>query len=186
MYRQQYKSCYKKGLCLQINHLTEGDYLMKSKKRNTIVLSVVVGSFLIAQTAFAYSMDRSTWPNLSQGSSGGFVGSLQADLWSSGLSATVGTIDHSFGSATKNAVKSYQTAEGLTSDGSVGPGTKSKLESYTTNLSPTSRMYRNSGSTTYQTYYSLTPDGAGGQSLSYYLEYRSNGALVKSGTVFSE
>ncbi|WP_082655289.1 peptidoglycan-binding domain-containing protein [Paenibacillus sp. 32O-W] len=161
--------------------------LQKRFKKSSFTLTVMlVTSLFLVQVAFASSMYRTSWPTLRSGSTGGYVGSLQADLWSSGLSATVGTVDEVFGSGTKNGVIEFQEDNGLSGDGVVGSGTWGALESYTTNLDFNSRLYRNPGSTTYQTYYSLLPDGAGGQSYSYYLEYRSNGYVVASGVVWSE
>lgn len=122
-----------------------------SKKLLTVFPILSVSLIIFTQTAFAsYTTDRSTWPTVKSGSTGGFVSALQADLWSSGLSSTVGTIDGSFGPNTKTAVESYQSSNGLTADGSVGPLTWAKFKSYETILSPTSKVYRNSGSTTYE------------------------------------
>lgn len=158
---------------------------MKKRKSGTILIVSVLSTVLFAQAAFAaYTMNRSTWPTVSSGSTGGFVEATQADLWSSGLSGTVGTIDGSFGPATTTAVKSFQTSNALTADGSVGPATRTAFAAYEVSAGITSKYYRNPASSTYKTYYSVTPDGAGGQSLNYYLTYKWEGALVKSGLVY--
>lgn len=62
---------------------------------------------------------------LKRGDAGAQVRLLQHDLIKAGLKITV---DGSYGPATENAVKAFQTANGLTADGSYGPATKAKLE----------------------------------------------------------
>ncbi|WP_256336725.1 peptidoglycan-binding protein [Paenibacillus sp. OK060] len=156
------------------------------KKTGKALLAMALLSVtVLGGVASAATISKTTWPSVKAGSSGGFVSALQADLWSSGYQNTVGTVDGSFGSGTTSAVKSFQTAEGLTSDGVVGNGTWSKLDNYMVYNTANSRFYRNSGSTTYQTYYLMLADGSR-TILNYFLEYRSNRNTVKSGTVFSE
>jgi zinc D-Ala-D-Ala carboxypeptidase len=128
-----------------------------------------------AQKYMAHSCFRFDW---------GVVEATQADLWSSGLAGTVGTIDGSFGPATTTAVKSFQTSNGLTADGSVGPATRAAFTAYEVGSTPTSKYYRNPATSTYETFYALYPDGGGGQSLMYYLQYKWGGALVQSGEVY--
>ena len=68
-------------------------------------------------------------PTLQSGSTGADVERLQSAL-TAALGQTI-TVDGDFGSGTKAAVKSYQTAAGLTSDGVVGPLTWTALQSGT-------------------------------------------------------
>lgn len=62
---------------------------------------------------------------LKRGETGSEVKQLQENLIKAGLKLSV---DYSYGQATENAVKAFQTANGLTADGSYGPATKAKLE----------------------------------------------------------
>ncbi|WP_017379731.1 peptidoglycan recognition protein family protein [Paenisporosarcina sp. TG-14] len=67
----------------------------------------------------------SVFTYLSRGDKGQKVKQLQANLIKVGLKLAV---DGSYGPATENAVKAYQTANGLTPDGFYGFATKAKLE----------------------------------------------------------
>ncbi|MFC6038444.1 N-acetylmuramoyl-L-alanine amidase [Paenisporosarcina macmurdoensis] len=62
---------------------------------------------------------------LKRGDTGTAVKQLQENLIKAGLELS---IDSSYGPATENAVKAFQTANGLTADGSYGPVTKVKLD----------------------------------------------------------
>lgn len=66
-----------------------------------------------------------TLPQLSKGSNGGTVKTLQILL--NGYGAQCGTVDGDFGSKTDTAVKKYQAAKGLAADGIVGAQTWDKL-----------------------------------------------------------
>lgn len=81
------------------------------------------------------AVDSHTWtallstgsqPTLQSGSTGADVERLQSAL-TAALGQTI-AIDGDFGSGTKTAVKSYQTAAGLSSDGVVGPLTWTALQ----------------------------------------------------------
>lgn len=159
---------------------------MERSKKLILLLSIVVATLFFVQSAFAasYTFAFSTWATVQSGSSGNFVYPVQANLWSSGYSATVGTIDGSFGTKTTTAVKAFQTANNLTSDGIVGSVTWSKFDSYCVYTTQTDKVYLNPGSTTYQTNYTARNDGAGNLTVNWYLTYRSNGAIVNSGYVF--
>lgn len=65
-----------------------------------------------------------SWPTLTSGTKGTDVYALQSFLQARGYSLAV---DGEFGPGTLSAVKSFQTANGLTADGSVGPATWSKV-----------------------------------------------------------
>ena len=64
---------------------------------------------------------------LKKGSKGDAVEALQALLIARGYTCGKAGMDGDFGSATENAVKAYQKANGLTEDGIVGPATWGKL-----------------------------------------------------------
>ena len=51
--------------------------------------------------------DWSTWPAVNYGSSGGFVSAVQSNLWASGYQTATGTVDGSFGSNTRTAVRCF-------------------------------------------------------------------------------
>lgn len=72
-----------------------------------------------SSTQPAGSITLSTNTTLKNGSTGSGVTALQSAL--SALGYTVGTIDGDFGSNTESAVKTFQTANGLTVDGVAGP-----------------------------------------------------------------
>ncbi|MBP1896877.1 peptidoglycan-binding domain-containing protein [Paenibacillus lactis] len=145
--------------------------------------SISLSSIIFLGTA-ADALFREEFPTLRSGSSGGYVRALQANLWSSGYQSTVGTVDGSYGSGTTNAVKAFQSREGLTSDGVAGSGTWSRMDTY---VMPTGGYgqyrYLHPGSTTYETIYSYYATNVD-VTMSYYLQYRSNGNVVSSGLVF--
>jgi len=70
-----------------------------------------------------------SYPTVQTGSSGTAVKVVQCRLRAAGNSLTA---DGSFGSATKSAVISFQSARGLTADGVVGPKTWTALLAYGT------------------------------------------------------
>ncbi len=67
----------------------------------------------------------SRYPTLRRGSRGGYVTFMQQILTS--LLYPLGTVDGRFGGATANAVREFQTENGLTADGIVGANTWSAL-----------------------------------------------------------
>lgn len=77
-----------------------------------LLLSTVKGSVIVSSY-------------LKRGDTGLSVNNLQENLIKVGLKLSV---DSSYGPATENAVKAFQTANGLKADGSYGPATKVKLE----------------------------------------------------------
>ncbi|WP_454189839.1 peptidoglycan-binding domain-containing protein [Paenibacillus sp. Marseille-Q7038] len=158
--------------------------VIAKKTRYTALLSSVmlVGSLLIAGNASAEIF--TIYPTLSSGSSGGYVESLQANLWSSGLKSTVGDIDGKYGSGTGTAVKSYQSNAGLTADDIAGPATWKSMNKYVVNVGYDQFYYRHSGSTTFETFYRSTPNGDG-YDWRYDLRYKSNQYVVKTGIVYS-
>lgn len=158
---------------------------MKKKKIGIAVVSAILAISLLPISVSAQGLNKENWPTVGTGyiTSGGYVSALQADLWSSGYQSTVGNVDGIFGSATRTAVESFQTGEGLTSDGVVGSNTWSAFEDYNLYDSPNTRIYRHPGSTTYEVYYSLGTDSVN-QWVYYYLRYRSNGYVVSSGPVW--
>ena len=90
-----------------------------------ILLSLFVFGLMFS-FAFLVSADAYTFiRNLKIGSRGDDVKVLQQILKDKGF--LNGTADGKFGNMTKNAVKKYQTANGLSSDGKVGPNTIKKL-----------------------------------------------------------
>lgn len=73
-------------------------------------------------------------PTLREGSSGPAVIDLQQRLQKAGFRP--GSIDGSFGPATKSAVIAFQRAKGLTADGIVGPATWAALAPYAPGTTP--------------------------------------------------
>ena len=118
------------------------------------------------------------FPTLRQGSTGGYVRALQANLWSAGFQSTVGTIDGSFGSGTTSAARSYQSNAGLTADGVVGSGTWSNMSRYNINETANLFTFHHPGSTTYETNYYATET-----TMTYTLSYRTGGN-ISSGRVY--
>lgn len=159
--------------------------VIAKKKKYTALLSSVVlaGSLLIASNASAADI-FSDYPTLRSGSSGGYVESLQANLWSSGLKSTVGDIDGIYGSGTVAGTKSFQSNAGLSADGIAGPATWSNMNKYAYESGYGQFYYRHSGSTTFEAYYRSTPNGDG-YDWRYDVRYKSNGYVVKTGVVYS-
>lgn len=82
-----------------------------------------------------YVEDPSVYPTVRRGSRGNYVAILQYMLRRAGYDVST---DGVFGSNTEAAVKSYQTANGLTADGIVGRNTWNSLRNYSDSL-PTLR-----------------------------------------------
>jgi len=86
---------------------------MKKFLRTLLVLALVLlpVSVFHGKEASAAQYDFwnwSTWPTISQGSSGGFVSAVQSMLWASGYQTATG-------------LKHFQNLESITADGIVGP-----------------------------------------------------------------
>lgn len=81
-------------------------------------------------------IEETNFPLLRRGSTGQYVRYLQFMLQINGYNA--GGVDGIFGSATQNAVLSFQQANGLTADGIVGKNTWAKLN----NLNPQNTVLR--------------------------------------------
>ncbi|PAE27180.1 hypothetical protein CHI07_21120 [Paenibacillus sp. 7884-2] len=96
--------------------------------------------------------DWSTWPAVNYGSSGGFVSAVQSNLWASGYQTATGTVDGSFGSNTRTAVRYFQNLEGISADGSVGPITWDAFEDHVSS-GFTTRTYDHWQSSYYTVYY---------------------------------
>lgn len=139
---------------------------------------VLVCSFLFSGIAAAAS-GFTVWPTLRQGSSGGYVTGLQANLYSYGQQSAVGTIDGSFGSGTTTGLINMQRATGLTADGVAGSGTWRQMDYNSIFDSPTYWLLHTPYSTTYQTGY-LESNGR----LQYFLEYKNSNTTVKSGYIY--
>lgn len=139
-------------------------------------------------SAASYSFrDKSTWAWVGTGysTSGGFVGAVQSDLWASGYSGTVGTVDRTYGSKTNTAVKSFQSKYGLTADGTVGTGTWAKFEEYTYDIDSWTRLYTNPSGGAIEVDYKLHSTGTG-SSFDYYLVNKSTGQTYAQGNIWSE
>jgi peptidoglycan hydrolase-like protein with peptidoglycan-binding domain len=89
-------------------------------RRWWIVLLCVV----LAMTLYVPGALAASWPTLLSGTRGTDVYALQSFLQVRGYAVTV---DEFFGSGTDSAVRSFQSANGLTVDGIVGSGTWSKV-----------------------------------------------------------
>lgn len=155
----------------------------KKKKIPFMVSTVLMSSLMITGLASAYN-DFSGWPNLKQGSSGGYVRALQSNLWAYGYQGTVGSIDGSFGSGVTSAVKSFQTKFGLSSDGSVGPATWNRM-SYNVITEATDFIFYldTPYSSTYWVNY-WHPSSGNTSTLTYEVRYKSNNSVVNSGKVY--
>lgn len=112
-------------------------YLLRARGQTTVTVDGNFGSGTETavknfQTSKGLTADgvvgANTWEALvitvRRGDSGDAVRAAQSQLVSRGSALTV---DGNFGPGTETAVKSFQTAQGLTSDGVVGPDTWSKL-----------------------------------------------------------
>jgi peptidoglycan hydrolase-like protein with peptidoglycan-binding domain len=86
------------------------------------LLMILCLSFSIGFKVFssATPVEAASWPNISQGSTGENVYSIQLLLEARGYTLSV---DGNFGSETATAVKAFQSASGLGADGEVGPQT---------------------------------------------------------------
>lgn len=149
------------------------------RKFSTLLVTLIASLGISGVVSAAVAQDFNNFPTRTQGSTGGYVKALQANLWSSGYQSTVGTVDGSFGPGTTSAVKSFQSSQGLTADGSVGPATWKKMSGYIVNESLNLFYYSHPGSTTYMTTYYATDT-----TMEYSLRYRSNGSVVSSGRVY--
>jgi zinc D-Ala-D-Ala carboxypeptidase len=89
-----------------------------------LFLSVVLAACSSPAPTTELSSEALAWPTLQSGSSGRDVVTAQYLLRARGYSLSV---DGSFGSGTLSAVKSFQSASGLSSDGVVGANTWEKL-----------------------------------------------------------
>jgi hypothetical protein len=89
---------------------------MRLSRLLSMVVAVLAATLLLAPQAYALP----AWPNVAQGASGPTVTTVQYLLRHHSQNVTA---DGAFGSATRSAVVSFQSAHGLTADGSVGPQT---------------------------------------------------------------
>jgi peptidoglycan-N-acetylglucosamine deacetylase len=129
---------------------------LKAKGYSFVTVSELLG---YASSSTTTSSSSSSYPGiLKYGSSGTAVKQLQQALVNKGYKISM---DGSFGPATRSAVMSYQSSQGLTVDGIVGPSTWSKLFSGTSTITVT-----NSVTTTSSSYSGV-------------LKYGSSGAAVK-------
>lgn len=151
----------------------------------SLLVTVITSGLSIGHSvAEAAASLHNGWPTIRSGSSNGYVGALQADMWSSGYQSTVGTVNQSYGAGTVAAVKAYQSSKGLGADGVTGSGTWNRLDVDTYKEGNTAWTYLGA-SGTYETYYTLINTGTG-STLEYYLQYKSNGAVVKGGKVYNK
>jgi len=121
-----------------------------------------------------------SWPTLQQGSSGFRVTSLQYLLRYRGRSVTV---DGAFGSGTKSAVVSFQSANGLTADGVVGTQTWEKLVA-TVSQGSSGDAVRGAQNALRAKGYSVTVDGAfGSGTKSAVVSFQSANGLTANGIV---
>lgn len=135
-------------------------------------------------TSSYYNMrDMRTWAVVGNGytTRGGFVGALQSNLWASGYSSTVGTVDQIFGSATRSGVINFQRKYGLATDGIVGRGTWGKMDQMTSKINGGMRVFRGSSSS-YQVDY-IEGNSFGGAN-TYVLRNSNTGAYIKTGQMW--
>lgn len=100
------------------------------------------GTYKKLMTAHIMKYDGNTgnWRVLKEGTKGDDVAQLQLRLYKIGLLAASEKIDGVFGSATKQALISFQKREGLTADGIAGSNTLLKL--YGQKVSNIGRQYQ--------------------------------------------
>ncbi|MEK4433126.1 peptidoglycan-binding domain-containing protein [Paenibacillus sp. FSL M7-0802] len=150
---------------------------MKKKKLVSLVTVSLMGSLLFSGIASAAQAGFSWWPTLREGSTGGYVSGLQANLWAFGQQPYT-AIDGSFGSGTKTGVMNFQRYAGVTADGVAGSSTWNRFDYYSF-YSTDKHWYLDSPqSSTYWTFYD-----ANGTRVSYEVLYKSNNARVKFGYV---
>lgn len=125
-----------------------------------------------------------TWATVGYGytTGGGFVGALQSNLWSTGMYATVGSVDEAFGSGTYNGVRQFQSKYGLGVDGVAGGQVWTKMESFTVNVDLRTRQYSNPNSSTYKTQFYTYADTHNSY-VAYRLHNKSTNGVVKYGSV---
>lgn len=109
---------------------------------------------------------------------------MQSDLWATGYQTATGAVDHNFGSKTRQAVIHFQNKYRLGADGIVGPKTWRKFEEFTYNVGTRYRVYRHSGSSTYEVTYTFSAAGNNRTSYEYYLENIKTGKLISYGTIW--
>ncbi|GIP44048.1 hypothetical protein J45TS6_25070 [Paenibacillus sp. J45TS6] len=157
--------------------------MFKKKLLAKLIPLALLGSSLAAGIASASAaVDFAGFPTLKSGNSGGYVKALQVNLYCFGLQSTVGSIDGSFGTGTFNAAKSFQSSHKLTSDGIVGSGTWNKMSSYTIVEVPDVSFSLWTGESS--TYWAMYANKNNNANLSYQLLYKSNNAVVNSGSVY--
>ncbi|WP_405107066.1 peptidoglycan-binding domain-containing protein [Paenibacillus sp. FSL K6-1217] len=150
---------------------------MKNKKLLFIGSLLLTGSLLVS--GMAAPAGFSGWPTLSQGSSGGYVRGLQANLYSFGQQSNVGSIVGNFGSGTRNGLINMQNSTGLTADGVAGSGTWNTMSNYSIFETQYNWIVHTPFSTTYKTSYSKRCS-----SLQYRLMYKNTSTTVQSGYIY--
>jgi len=147
-------------------------------------------SLSTVKASAAYNIqDLGTWAPVGYNytTSGGFVKAAQANLWSAGEKLVVGSIDGSFGPATYQAVKNFQSKNGLSVDGNIGPGTWGLMEDYTIILDSRSRKFVHPNSPTYFTRFAQYAVGGGTVDNHWDLGYKSSGDYAgQGGTIWTD
>ncbi|WDV45745.1 peptidoglycan-binding protein [Clostridiaceae bacterium M8S5] len=102
---------------------------MKKNNRRLALLFIVIMSMALSSIAIYAHAGNHSWPLLRYGDKGTNVKTLKCFLKSKGynLYSDGGEPSDYFDSATKSAVKSFQSANNLSADGIVGKNTWSKL-----------------------------------------------------------
>ncbi|SDI97314.1 Peptidoglycan-binding (PGRP) domain of peptidoglycan hydrolases-containing protein [Actinokineospora alba] len=93
-------------------------------KRLFTVAATIGVAFAILATTPAHAFPQAFWPTQSKGDKGADVTAIQYLLVHSGRPVSV---DGDFGGGTDAAVRSFQSAMGLSADGNVGPNTWTAL-----------------------------------------------------------
>ncbi|WP_025709053.1 peptidoglycan-binding domain-containing protein [Paenibacillus graminis] len=150
---------------------------MKQKKLFSIGSLLLTSSLLFGGMAAASGFYG--WPTLTQGSSGGYVRGLQANLYSFGQQSNVGSIDGNFGSGTRTGLINMQNSTGLTADGIAGSGTWNTMNNYSIFETEYNWVVHTPYSTTYQTSYFDS-----GSSLQYRIMYKNTSTTVQSGYIY--